>query len=132
MTERRDTGGPLTAPSTPPEQPFGLVFLACRLVNGTGGTGNTTLGRPWRPFGASAFVNCVLDAHVKAEGWSEWAGREKTCRFCEYGSRTPAGTPVDLSRRVAWAHPLSAAEAARYEPSVILGGWNPAAGINND
>jgi pectinesterase len=127
ITERRDTGGPLTAPSTPQEQPFGLVFLDCRLINGTGGMDNTTLGRPWRPFGASAFLNCVMGDHVKARGWSEWDGREKTCRFCEYGSRTPSGALLDLSRRVPWAHRLTAAEAARYTPSAILGGWNPAA-----
>lgn len=125
VTERRDTGGPLTAPSTPQEQPFGLVFLACRLVNGTGGMDNTTLGRPWRSFGASSFVNCVVDAHVKAEGWSEWAGREKTCRFCEYGSRNRAGAALDLSHRVSWAHRLTSEEARRYTLSNIFRDWNP-------
>lgn len=132
ITERRDTGGPLTAPSTPQEQPFGLVFLDCRLVNGTGGTDNTTLGRPWRPFGASAFLNCVMGTHIKAGGWSTWDGREKTCRFGEYGSRTPSGMPLDLSGRVPWAHRLTSAEAARYTPSAILGGWNPAVGNSHN
>jgi pectinesterase len=34
ITELRDNGGDLTAPSTPQEQPYGLVFVGCQLKQG--------------------------------------------------------------------------------------------------
>jgi pectinesterase len=124
ITELRDKGGDITAPSTPEEQPFGLVFLHCRLMGAPGvKPGSTGLMRPWRQYGMSAFIDCTMDTCISARGWDAWGGREKTCRAEEYGSVTPSGAPVDLSARSPWGHALTASEAAQYTPSHILGGW---------
>ena len=74
-------GGDLTAPSTPQEQPYGLVFVNCRLQKGPGvQPGVTGLMRPWRGYGMSAFIDCTLDDQINAAGWDAWSGRETTCR----------------------------------------------------
>jgi len=133
-------GGFVTAASTPPEAEFGLVFLNCKLtgdpnpwIDPGSGKANSApgamvfLGRPWRANAAVAYINCVMGDHVRPEGWNNWDNRdnEKTARFAEFGSKTPDGKPVDLSKRVPWAKKLTAKDAARYTLSNILtGGWN--------
>ena len=126
ITELRDKGGDVTAPSTPVDVPYGLVFRDCRLTGGPGVLpGSTGLMRPWRAAGESAFLDCTLDASISARGWDPWSGREATCRAEEYGSRTPDGIPIALSTRAPWVHRLTAAEAARYTNARVLGGWEP-------
>lgn len=126
IIQQRFTGGPLTAPSTPQEQPYGLVFLNCRLLRGPAAkAGSVTLMRPWREYGMSAFINCTMDDGVSPKGWSEWSGREATCRAFEYGSKTLQGQPVDPGQRAPWSKRLSADEAAKYTVSQIFGDWAP-------
>ncbi|MES2464411.1 MAG: pectinesterase family protein [Armatimonadota bacterium] len=117
-------GGYVTAASTPMEKPFGYVFLNCRLT----GTGVPTyLGRPWRPYGAVAFVGSEMGDHIRPEGWHNWGKpeNEKTARYAEYGSKRPGGAPVDLAQRTSWAKRLTADEAANLTVPKILGGWDP-------
>ncbi|MFO1488378.1 MAG: pectinesterase family protein [Verrucomicrobiota bacterium] len=122
----RDSGGPLTAPSTPKETAFGLVFLNCQLTRAAGvATNSTTLMRPWRDDGHSVFLNCAMDDHISPKGWSEWDGREKTCRAEEYGSKTLDGKSIDLSQRAPWVKVLSASQAEQYSVTNILAGWSP-------
>ena len=124
IVERRDVGGPIAAPNTPKDVQYGLVFLNCHLIKGPGvQTDSTTLMRPWRPDGQTAFINCVMDDHISAKGWSEWDGRETTCRAVEYGSKKPDGTAVDLSKRAPWVKILTDEEAAQYTITNVLGGW---------
>lgn len=126
IVEIRDSGGTLSAPSTPAEVPYGLVFLRCHLKRAPGvGIASTTLSRPWRPDGAAAFIDCWMDDHISPKGWSEWDGREKTALSVEYGSKRLDGTAIDLSQRAPWVKILTAEEAAQYTVSNILGGWQP-------
>jgi len=126
VIERRSDGGPVAAPSTPKKVPFGLVFLDCHLVKGEGVSPNTSsLMRPWLPNGQTAFINCVMDDHITDRAWDPWDGRENTCRAAEYGSKTPSGTSIDLSKRAAWVQRLTAAQAAAYTPAKIFNGWDP-------
>lgn len=122
----RPTGGPATAPSTPQTQTYGLVFSNCLICSANGvAAGSSTLMRPWREYGESAFINCTMDASISAAGWLAWNGREATCRAYEFGSKTPAGALIDLSKRASWCVRLSAAQAATYTKSNVLGGWAP-------
>ncbi len=126
ITQRRNTGGPLTAPSTPEDVTYGLVFLDCNITRTEDVADNTsTLMRPWRPYGMSAFLRCTLDDHMTAKGWSEWDGREDTCRAIEYGSVDFAGDPVSMDQRAEWVKILSPREAANYTLDTILDGWDP-------
>jgi pectinesterase len=127
IVQIRDSGGPIAAPSTPKEVGFGLVFLNCKLLKGPGvAADSSTLMRPWRPDGHTGYINCVMDDHISAKGWSEWGGRETTCRAVEYGSKRLDGALIDLSKRAPWVKVLTDAESAQYSVTNVLGGWNPA------
>jgi PelA/Pel-15E family pectate lyase len=107
------------------DEPSGFVF-----INSTLTSENTTngiyLGRPWRDYGRTVFINTKMDAAVRPEGWHHWEPRrEKTAYFAEYGS-TGSGSKPDA--RVAWAHKLSDAEVKEFSVEYFLGGrdgWNP-------
>jgi len=120
--------GYITAASTPQEQPHGYVFSHCRVsADASKPDILVYLGRPWRPFAATAFLNCDLGACVRPAGWHNWndPSREKTVRYAEFGS-TGAGAAPD--KRVPWAKKLTADEAAAFTPASVLGGidnWNP-------
>ncbi|MDV3455591.1 pectinesterase family protein [Sphingomonas sp. HF-S4] len=128
--------GFLTAPSTPLEQPFGLVFSRCRLGREPGVPARSTwLGRPWRAggnmalTGQSVFLRCWLDAHIKREGWT-WMGYKgpdgeqrrltpQEARLFEYASRGPGAGPASSTRRM-----LGQADAAKFTRATVLGGWD--------
>jgi pectinesterase len=120
---RRD--GYITAASTQVDQPYGFVFRRARITGEPGV--KTYLGRPWRDYSATIFVDSEMSAVVRPEGWQNWnlPAREKTARYAEAGSRGDGGAPEG---RVAWAKRLSASEAKALTPKAVLGGadgWNP-------
>ncbi len=113
--------GYITAPSTNEGTPFGFVFLDCK-ITGTAPEGSFYLGRPWRPFGKSAFLRCEMGGMIKPEGWNNWGktDNEKTAFFAEY-KNTGAGSST--VKRVGWSHLLTDMEAKEYTPEKILGEW---------
>lgn len=117
--------GFITAPSTDQGKPYGYTFINCRLTADEG-VDSVYLGRPWRPYGQSVYINCYMGAHILPEGWNNWdnAANEHTCYFAEQGSHGPG---ANATRRAAWAHQL--ADIERYNLNTILcgdDGWNPA------
>lgn len=70
-----EDGGYITAASTPPEQEFGYVFNEC-LLEGMSGVKNVYLGRPWRDYAKTVFLNCKMDGFIHPKGWHNW-GRVK-------------------------------------------------------
>ena len=122
----RGTGGPATAPSTPQSVAYGLVFSSCTFNRSSNVANNSsTFMRPWREYGMTAIINCSVDSHITAAGWSAWDGREATCRALEYGTKTLSGAAVNLSTRSPWVKRLTAAQAATYSRANVLGGWTP-------
>jgi pectinesterase len=113
--------GYITAPSTNEDTAFGFVFLACK-ITGNASDDSFYLGRPWRPYGKSAFLHCELGSMIKPEGWHNWnkPDVEKTSFFAEYKN---TGTGASTVKRVGWSHQLSDEEAAAYVPENILGDW---------
>lgn len=89
------------------------------------------LGRPWRPYARVVFINTALPAEIRPEGWNNWGkiANEATAWFGEFGNTGPGAATV-TSERVPWAHPLTAADAKRFQPEEFLRGtdrWNPVA-----
>jgi large repetitive protein len=118
--------GYLTAPSTEKDQP-GYVFINNQLTaSADAPAGTVDLGRPWRDYGSSTYINNYLGEHIRATGWNEWVdGRSKTARFSEYANYGPGASPAG---RVNWSTQLTAEEAAQYTIESTLGGsdgWNP-------
>jgi len=119
--------GYITAASTPPTQPYGLIFRHCRITGEPGV--RTYLGRPWRPHAMTVFLNTFMSEVVRPEGWHNWGdpAREKTVRYAEHGNHGPG---ANRALRVPWARWLSAEEAASLTPTHVLSGsdgWAPAA-----
>lgn len=120
--------GYITAASTGEDQPFGYVFLDCRLTS-SAPPETVSLGRPWRPYGSVIFVGTWMDRHIRPAGWDNWRDpdKERTARFAEYGSSGPGARPLE---RVGWAKRLTPEEAVGLTAERILGGsdgWNPEA-----
>jgi pectinesterase len=120
--------GYLTAASTEQPKRFGYVFLHCKLTADDRVKPATVyLGRPWRPYGATAFIDCEIGPHIKPEGWYNWKdpNNEKTARYSEFGNTGPS---ANTTKRVAWAHQLTSDEVAQYSViNVLCGddGWIP-------
>lgn len=113
--------GYVTAPSTLEETEFGFVFLNCD-ISGDAPEASFYLGRPWRPYGKSVFIQCKLGNHIRPEGWHNWGDedKEKTAYFAEYKNNGPG---ADTKERVKWSHQLNDDEAQKYTPETILGEW---------
>lgn len=100
----------VTAASTPEDVKVGYVFDHCKLTAAPDVT-KVYLGRPWRPYAHTVFINCELGSHILPAGWHNWnnAANEATARYGEYGSTGPGAAKQG---RVAWAKNPSADEAA--------------------
>jgi len=118
--------GYITAASTPDNQPFGFVFSGCR-INGETPEVRTYLGRPWRNYASTIFLNTEMSAVVRPEGWNNWRkpDAERTARYAEFSSTGPGANP---KARVPWARQLTARDAEAITLQKVLGGsgeWNP-------
>lgn len=115
----------VTAASTPQDQPYGYIFNNCRLIS-NGKADQVYLGRPWRDYGYTLFMNCDLGGHIRPEGWHHWQKeREKTARYLEYHNR---GEGADTKNRVVWSRQLTKKEAALITPEKVFArndGWSP-------
>ena len=84
------------------------------------------LGRPWRDYGYTLFMNCDIGGHIRPEGWHRWEPqREKTARYMEYNNR---GAGADTSKRVGWARQLTKKEANEITIEKVFSKndtWNP-------
>ena len=114
--------GYITAPSTLEDTPYGFVFLNCK-ITGDAPESSFYLGRPWRPYGKSVFIECELGQHIKPEGWHNWnkPDAEQTAFFAEY-KNTGKGAGNNL--RATWSHQLSDEQVKEYNKSNILGEWS--------
>jgi pectinesterase len=120
------TNSYITAASTWPRQPFGLVFLNCQLTAAPEAT-SVYLGRPWRPHARTVFLHTEMGAHIRPEGWENWGkvSNEATAYYAEYGSTGPG---AKSQGRVKWSRQLTAKEAKQYTLKTIFAGpigWEP-------
>jgi pectinesterase len=116
-------GGYITAASTPLGKDYGLVFLSCR-ITADAPDARFYLGRPWRNYAKTVFVQCYLDAHIRTEGWHNWnkPEAEQSVVYAEYLSY---GSGAATEGRVSWSQQLSPEAAENYTKERILGDWNP-------
>ena len=115
----------VTAASTPKDQAYGYIFNNCRLI-AKEGVNQVYLGRPWRDYGYTLFMNCELGGHIRPEGWHHWEKqREQTARYLEYNNH---GEGAKTKERVAWSHQFTKKEAAQITPETVFSvgsKWNP-------
>ncbi len=109
----------ITAANTPKDKKFGFVFLNCTVTVDSSVT-EEYLGRPWRAYAKTVFINCTLPKQIIPAGWSNWSNpeNEKTAFYAEYKNK---GAGADITQRVAWSKQLTDAEVKEYTITNILG-----------
>jgi pectin methylesterase-like acyl-CoA thioesterase len=107
------------------------VFDHCRLTADQRTQGSVSLGRSWRPYATVVFLHAQIDAPVIPAGWTEWMRFGKstlpTAFYAEFDSAGPGANP---QAREPYSHQLTAADAEKWAPRLILAGkdnWNPTA-----
>lgn len=115
----------ITAASTTDKDKYGLVFYNCRLIAGDSTVHKVYLGRPWRPYAKTVFINTEMDAHITGPGWHNWGkpSNEVTAFYAEYKSFGPGAQNV--SERVKWSRQLKKSEARDFQKIKVLNGWEP-------
>lgn len=116
--------GYVTAASTPDSTKYGYVFFNTRIY-GDAPEGSFYLGRPWRPYAKTVFINCDLGKQIKPEGWHNWnkPDAEKTSFYAEYQSK---GAGSNSDARVKWSHQLTEKEVSEnYTLEKIFKDWKP-------
>ncbi|MGG1555152.1 pectinesterase family protein [Paenibacillus ferrarius] len=131
--------GHVTAASTPAGQKYGYVFLNSTLSGeallevAQTDTGPVDLGRPWRPYAKTVYLNTYMGKHIAKVGWNNFGktSNEATAYYGEYQSTGPGANPAS---RLAWTRQLTSTEAQKYtlqqifSASSLIGGtddWNP-------
>ena len=85
------------------------------------------LGRPWRLYASTIFLNCEMSDVIRPAGWNDWNKPEAhaTARYAEYNS---TGAGADSTNRPAWSKQLKSADAQKITVGAVLGGadgWKP-------
>lgn len=115
----------LTAASTPKGQDYGYVFANCRLTSNCP-KASVYLGRPWRDFAKTVFLNCDMGAHIHPHGFHDWGKKNarNTCFYAEYNSRGAGAAP---NARADFVIQLTAEESLIFTKEKVLAGndgWN--------
>ena len=118
-----------------PAQSTGFVFQNC-LINGTEEyvklyhsnpkVHKNFLGRPWKEYSRTVFIQCNLEALISPLGWLPWSGdfALKTLYYGESGNSGPGFTP---SQRVTWSNQIPAQHIDTYSVANFIQGdqWIP-------
>ncbi len=106
----------ITAAATPENRDFGFVFFNSKLIAAED-IDKVYLGRPWRPFAKTVFINTEMDEHIVAEGWDPWKGdtmfpnKEITTFYAEFESSGKGAAP---EKRISWSQQLTRDEIKDY------------------
>lgn len=127
--EEQKNYGYVTAASTAKDQAYGFVFNQCRLTSDCPPK-SVYLGRPWRNYAQTVFINCELGAHIRDEGWFDWnkPDAHATMLYAEYNSTGEGAAAIARGKRAPYSKQLDADNAALYTKEMVLkgiDGWNP-------
>lgn len=93
----------------------------------------TYLGRPWKQYSRTVFLQCYLTKHVQSRGWLEWAG-DFALNTLYYGEYSNYGPGSNIKDRVRWKgyHAIHDAKtAATFSVRRFINGltWIPFTGV---
>lgn len=120
---------------TDPAQSTGFVFQNC-LINGTEeymalynskpSVHKNFLGRPWKEYSRTVFINCNLQALITPQGWLPWSG-DFALKTLYYGEFQNSGPGSSLSQRVTWSSQIPAEHVYAYSVQNFIQGneWIP-------
>ncbi|PIN04428.1 Pectinesterase [Handroanthus impetiginosus] len=118
---------------TDPNQNTGISIHNCTIRAGddlanSNLTIQTYLGRPWKEYSRTVYMQSFMDSSINPSGWSIWSGdfALSTLYYAEFDNTGPGS---DTSRRVTWPgyHVINATDAANFTVSAFLAGdaWIP-------
>lgn len=116
--------GYITAASTPQDVTYGYVFKNCKLT-GDCPPHSVYLGRPWREWAKTVFIDCEMGAHIHPLGWKDWNKPHGHFFYAEYHSTGEGASP---DTRADFSCQLTDEEAATYTTEKVLStpdGWRP-------
>lgn len=102
----------ITAASTPENQNYGYVFRNCKLTADENVT-KVYLGRPWRKYAKTVFINCDMGKHILPKGWHNWNKKEAEEKvfYAEFNS---IGQGANTEKRVSWSNELKKNQVKKY------------------
>ncbi len=112
----------ITAASTPEYVKYGYILNNCKVTVAEGV--KMYLGRPWRQYGHTLFMNTELPEGIRPEGWHNWnkPENELTARYQEYNNFGPGAA---TENRVSWFRQLTEEQAAEYTIKNVMSDWCP-------
>lgn len=119
-----------------PNQNTGISIQDCNIraaddLASSTGTTETYLGRPWKAYSRTIYMQSFMDNIINSGGWREWAGdfALNTSYYAEFDNRGP-GSKTD--GRVTWpgVHQINVSDASNFTVSNFLLGddWLPQTG----
>lgn len=115
---------------TDPAQTTGFAFLGC-LINGTDeymklyhgkpSKHKNYLGRPWKSYSRTVYINCTMEALINPSGWLPWSG-DYALSTLYYGEFGNSGLGADLSNRVPWSRQIPAEHISTFYVQNFLQG----------
>lgn len=115
---------------TDPAQSTGFVFQNC-LINGTEdymalyrskpAVHKNYLGRPWKEYSRTVFIQCILEALITPQGWMPWTG-DFALKTLYYGEFDNSGPGSSLSQRVNWSSRIPAEHVSAYSTENFIQG----------
>jgi pectinesterase len=114
----------ITAASTPQGRKYGFVFYRCQLTADEK-VKKVFLGRPWRDYARTVFIECVMGSHIHPAGWANWdkTNRDKTAYYAEYNN---TGEGAAVTGRVNWSRQLTKKQSKLYSSEKVLAPHLPA------
>ncbi|WOG87289.1 hypothetical protein DCAR_0206512 [Daucus carota subsp. sativus] len=107
------------------------IRAADDLASSNGGT-QTYLGRPWKQYSRTVYLQSFMDSLINPVGWHEWSGNFAldTLYYAEFSNTGPGS---NTSGRVTWPgyHIINATEAADFTVANFISGdsWLPQTGV---
>ncbi|KAM4117297.1 hypothetical protein ACB094_02G113100 [Castanea mollissima] len=120
---------------TDPGQSTGFVFQNC-LINGTEEymklynsnpkVHKNFLGRPWKEYSRTVFIQCNFEALISPQGWLPWSG-DFALKTLYYGESGNSGSGSTTSQRVTWSSQIPAQHIGTYSVENFIQGdqWIP-------
>ncbi|CAA6658712.1 unnamed protein product [Spirodela intermedia] len=89
-----------------PNENTGISIQNCTVVAARDFAGSATrtyLGRPWREYSRTVFMETYMDSVVDPAGWREWNATRKGLETVYYGEYRNRGEGARTEKRVDWA-----------------------------
>ncbi len=125
LDRSKEINGYYTAACTAENIEFGYVFMNCKFTTDSAKDGTYYLGRPWREFAKTVFLNCEMGAHIHKESFSKWKNFEERSETCYYAQYMSIGKGFDKENIAKWTYILSDDDARIYTFENIFKEWKP-------